>query len=306
MNRKELLVVTKSTLKEYSKDDVGLLAAGLTYYAFFSLFPLLLFLVTLASFVYKQSDAETYIFNNVAKVAPGSQLTTMIGDIVAKTYESRNNAGILLFVGIATLAFSASNAFETLDKAINRAWNTEKVPGFIVSKLTSFAMILGVFVLLALSLVISIIISSTQTVTKSLVGEVPGSQVFWSIVDFGASLALVFLVLIMLYRFLPRTDVSFRDVWLGALLASVAWVIVKQLFATYLSSSFANYNAVYGTLGTVIILLTWIYISSVIILFGAEFASETYHIRALRATQIAGQDNEQVKKSPWFSDAVEG
>src|SRR5438445_538737 len=111
MNRKEFLVVTRNTLKEYSKDDLALLAAGLTYYAFFSLFPLLLLAVTVASFVFKQSDAETYIFNNVAKVAPGSELPTMLGDIIKKTYESRNNAGLLLFVGIGTLAFSASNAF---------------------------------------------------------------------------------------------------------------------------------------------------------------------------------------------------
>jgi membrane protein len=304
MNRKKLLVIIKSTLKEYSKDDVALMAAGLTYYAFFSLFPMLLLLVTLASFVVEKADAEKYIFDNVARVAPGTDLPKLIGDIITKTYESRKDAGILLLVGIGTLAFSASNAFETLDKAINRAWNTEKVPTFIAGKLTSFAMILGVFVLLALSLVISTVISRTQAITKSVVGEIPGSQVFWGIVDFAASLALVFAVFIMLYRFLPRTDVRFRDVWLGALLASIAWVIVKQLFAAYLGSSFANYNAVYGTMGTVIALLTWIYISSVIILFGAEFASETHRVRTVHA-QVVEQATGQSKKSPWFSDALE-
>src|SRR5207244_8068376 len=103
---------------------------------------------------------------------PGSDLSKMMGDIITKTYESRNNAGILFFVGIVTLGFSASNAFETLDKAINRAWNTEKVPSFIVGKLTSFAMILGVLVLLTLSLEISVILSSTYSITKALSGAV--------------------------------------------------------------------------------------------------------------------------------------
>lgn len=306
MSRKELFVVAQNTLKEFSKDDVALLAAGLTYYAFFSLFPLLLLLVTLASRVYQEGEVQTFIFSNVAKVTPGSQdqdLLDLISGIVTGAYKSRDNAGIFFIVGIATLVFSASNAFETLDKAINRAWNTEKVPSFLIGKLTAFAMTLGVFVLLALSFVISTLIISTRALTKSLVGTVPGSDIFWSVVDFGASLALVFLIFMFLYRYLPRTDVKFRDVWLGALLASVAWVIVKLAFAAYLGSSFANYNAVYGTMGTVIALLTWIYISSVIILFGAEFASETHRVRATRVKLALQATHSESRKSPWFSDA---
>src|SRR6266498_2295655 len=109
MNRKELLVVARSTFREYSKDDVALLAAGLTYYAFFSLFPLLLLMVTVASFIFSRADAEKYIFSNVGQVAPGQ--AEILSNIVKNTYESRNNAGTLLFISIATLAFSASNAF---------------------------------------------------------------------------------------------------------------------------------------------------------------------------------------------------
>ncbi len=307
MNRKELLVIARSTLREYNKDDVGLLAAGMTYYSFFSLFPLLLLIVTVASLILTREQAVELIFNNIARVTPGAASSQMLQDIVTKAFENRKNAGLIFVIGLGTLAFSASNAFGTLDKAINRAWNTEKIPNFIIAKLVSFAMMLGVVALLVLSLAVSIALNTTRTFTSSVVGNLPGSQLFWSLVDFGVSLALVFLVFLLMYRFLPRCAVGLRDVWPGALLAAVAWVVVKNGFALFLSSSFGSYDAVYGTMGTVIGLLTWIYISSVIILFGAEFASETNHIRAAREQIIGGaaarQQNEGKSASPWFPDA---
>src|SRR5207302_2376573 len=128
------------------------------------------------------------------------------------------------------------------------------------------------------------------------------SQIFWQIVTIGASLGLVFLVFLILYRFVPRREVSLRDVWLGALLAAAGWELVKELFALYLGSSLANYSAVYGTMGTVIALLTWIYISAVIILVGAEFTSEVHRVRTLRA-QVTADAQPERKGSPWFSSA---
>ena len=84
------------------------------------------------------------------------------------------------------------------------------------------------------------------------------------------------------------------------LLAAVLWVILKELFALFLGSQFVNYNAVYGPMATVIALLTWIYLSSLVILAGAEFASETQRVRRLR-TELIEQATEGEKKSPWFS-----
>jgi membrane protein len=105
-----------------------------------------------------------------------------------------------------------------------------------------------------------------------------------------------------MYRFLPRCEAKFRDVWVGALLAAIAWSLVKEGFAYYLGSSFANFQAVYGALGTVIALMTWIYISSVIILAGAEFAAETARFR--RLLQVAAgeksQASERRRTSPWL------
>src|SRR5205814_307224 len=180
------------------------------------------------------------------------------------------------------------NAFGTLDKAINRAWGSEKVPGFIVSKLLSFAMMLALAGLLVASVVVSTVLTTTRQATQMVLGKVPGEQIFWQFATIVVSFLTVLVAFLLVYRFLPRLgpekaeQVALRDVWPGAVLAAIAWVAVKELFALYLGSSFANYNAVYGPVGTIIALLTWIYVSSVIILVGAEFAAETYRVRRLR------------------------
>jgi membrane protein len=298
MNRKELLVVSKSTVISFGKDDVGLLAAGLTYFSFLSLFPLLLLGVTFAGILLTPQDASKLIFQDVGQAIPGA--TTLLSQAVDEAFKNRSNAGLLALVSFGLLAFSASNAFSTLDTAINRAWKTEKVPGFVGSKIAGFTMMLGLAGLLIVSLTVSTLLTATRAATSTLVGSVPGSQIFWEVVTAGVSLALVFLVFLIMYRFIPRIEVSLRDAWPGALLAAFAWVVLKELFALYLGSQFGNYDQVYGTMGAVIALLTWIYLSSMIILGGAEFASETHRVRRLRAEVHAAQDKTEERKSPWF------
>jgi membrane protein len=305
MTRKEFLLVTKATAKEFGKDDVGYMAAALTYYAFFSVFPMLLLAVTLTGvFIQNAEEARSFILNNVAHVAPSS--LELLQSALTEALKNRDSAGWFALVSLATLAFSASGAFDALDKAINRAWSSEKMPSFLAGKLTSFVMMLVIAALLILSVVLSATLAATQRVTTSavgdLVGSVPGQAIFWWILNVAASLAIVFLGFALLYRFVPRCDVSFRDVWPAALITAIAWTIAKEGFAFFLGSSFANYSAVYGTLGTVIALLTWIYISSVIVLVGAEFSAEIARVRDLRE-KVGGQGHAKEadkKKSPWL------
>jgi membrane protein len=113
---------------------------------------------------------------------------------------------------------------------------------------------------------------------------------------------VVFLGLLLLYRFIPRADVGFHDVWRAALAAAFIWSLAKEGFALYLGSTFANYSAVYGTVGAIIAILTWIYVSVIIVLTGAEFAAETARVRDLRAmVQRAALAEKEPTRSPWFS-----
>src|SRR6476659_4425755 len=153
MNLKELLEVSKNTLREFGKDDISLLAAGLTYYAFLSLFPLLLLGISLAGLFLSPEDAAKLIFQGVAEVIPWA--TDFLYAAIGEAASSRSNAGLAALISIGVLAFAASGAFGTLDRAINRAWGTEKMPGFVIRKLVSFVMMLGAAALLIVSLVVS-------------------------------------------------------------------------------------------------------------------------------------------------------
>ena len=299
MTGKEFFVITRATVREFGKDDVGYMAAALTYYAFFSVFPLLLLAVTLSGLFLNPEDAQLFIFNNVARVAPGS--ISLFESVLNEALKSRNNAGWLALVGLATLAFSASGAFDALDKAINRAWSSEKTPNFLAGKLSSFVMMLVVGALLVLTVLVSAILTATRQAASYAVGHMPGESIFWQVINTSASLAIVFLGFTLLYRFVPRCDVDFRDVWLASIMTAIAWTVAKEGFAFFVGTSFANYNAVYGTLGTVIALLTWIYISSIIVLMGAEFCSETARVRDLREKASGqSQPESEKKRSPWL------
>ena len=305
MNRKEFFTVARQTFKEFGKDDVGLLSAGLTYYAFFSVFPLLLLTVSLANLLLSPEDAMKFVFSTIEQFVPGS--AAVLVDAVQNAFDNQESAGWRAIVSLAILAYSASGAFSTLDRALNRAWGSEKVPTFVARKLASFVMMLVGAGLLLLSLVASTLLAYSRSFALEVFGEVRGMQIFWQVASIGLSLALVFVVFLLVYRYVPRSDVRLEDVWLSALLAAIAWVLLKEGFALYLGSQFADYNAIYGTMGTVIALLTWIYLSSVIILTGAEFASETQHVRRLHEVLVEQamkpQEMKETKEtnSPWFS-----
>lgn len=301
MTGKELFTIAKSTALEFGRDDIGYLAAAVTYYAFFSLFPLMLLGVIGSTLAFQNdADAHNFILKQLGQYIPG--MAGFLNDAVTQALQNRNNTGLPALIGVVTLAFSASGAFDALDKSINRAWNSEKMPSIIAAKLTSFAMMGVVGLLMLGSFIVSISLTTVRSVTSNYFGEVPGSQVLWALVNFGASLAVLFLGFLLMYRYVPRCDIGFRDVALGALLAALAWSIAKELFALFLGTTFANFSSVYGPLGTVIALLTWLYVSSVIILTGAEFASETARVRDLRA-KLKSQPptGTTPTNSPWFS-----
>lgn len=308
MTRKEFVTVVRATWREFGRDDVGTMAAALTYFAFFSLFPLLILAVTVAGLIMGEDEARKLIYQNIALILPGS--SELLSNAIEAALGNRGSAGVFAIVGVLTLIWSASGAFDALDKAINRAWKTEKYPNLFISKLIGFGMMAGLAVILTASLVISATLTAGRAAANQLFGHVPGENVLWQIANFASTLAIIFVVFVLIYRLLPRMDVTYRDVWLGALLAAVAWTLVKEAFAYYLGSNFANYDAVYGTLGAVVALLTWIYLSSLIILAGAEFTAETARVHRLRVltaleqTSQAGDANGQTKSksSPWLPE----
>lgn len=298
MDRREFATVLKATGKEFMESDVPYMSAAVTYYAFFSLFPAIILGATVATIFVKPEDAFSFVINEVGRFAP--TLSDFLTEALAEVIKQRDVVGWSALISSVVFLFTASGAFDAIDKAVNRAWKTDKMPSILITKVTSFLMIVTVGGLMLVSLLVAVSLTTIRDFTEQIFGDVPGEQFIWWLVNFAASTGIVFMGFLLLYRFIPRCDVEMRDVWRAALLAAIIFSLAKEGFALFLGANLANYDAVYGTVGTIIGLLTWVYISVIIMLTGAEFAAETARVRDMRE-KVRHTTERERPPSPWFS-----
>ena len=249
---------------EWARDDAADRAGAVAYYAFMSIFPLLLGVFALLGFLLPNQDIRQAVTDILTQALPAS--TDTIEGILDTAAEVGGVGGA---VGLFLLLWSGSNMFAAINRAVNRAWGIRRERRFIAGKLRDLAMVLGTGVLLLLSLL-------TITI-GNFVGEM-GNAFLNFIVPFGGRFigfllsALVFLVI---YKYVPNTPTRWRWTWPGALLAAVLFQAATYAFIFYLTN-FADFQSVYGPLGSGIVLLLWIYISSMILILGAEVNSELH------------------------------
>jgi membrane protein len=249
------------TAEESNNHDAGQRAAGVAYYAIISVFPLLLGLIAVFGFflpsVNLQSQLLTFVGNNI----PGA--TNVLKDNIAGIIRLR---GVFSILSVVILFWGASALFGAISLAINRAWNTSKSRHFFIRKASELVMLLGTGILFLLSLGASAII----TITGDALNLPPADLVIVDISSKLIAFLLMFAVFLMLYKFIPNTKTRWQDVWPGALLAAFLFEVARTLFIFYLDN-FANYQLIYGSITSIIILLIWIYYSSLIMILGAEF-----------------------------------
>jgi len=269
-----LVDLFKATGERFLDVEGARRGAAFSYYATFSIFPLLLLAVTTIGFVIgDDAPARDRMLGAIA--APG----TPVHDVLAKTLtamqESGGSArGISAVIGLATLLFGASGAFVELDATLNRIWcvpdrKSTGVVGaikvLVVERLSGFAIVLGLGLTLLASLVMSALFSAVSKTTDGLHTWTPA---ILKTTELALSLALLSGVFIAAFRYIPRSRPPFRDVVGGAVLTTVMLTILKEIFALYLSK-LTSYSA-YGLAGGMLGLATWIYLSSMIIFFGAQ------------------------------------
>ena len=273
-----LVVLVVRTVEEMSADDATHMAAGVAYYIMFSIFPLLLGLTAIFSLFLESTSiretVETELTGFVTDFLPGS------GDVVKENIQAaRDFRGALGLFAIVGLIWSGSAVFGAVTRAVNRAWDVHQDRPFFISKPRQLAMALGVGILFTLSM-------SSATVAR-FAGQlddfdVPGLtflvEVFGLVLLQGTSFILMLIIFLLIYKFMPNTKTYWRYIWPGALLAAVLFELAKNLFIFYLER-FASFDNIYGSLAPVIILLTWAYLSSLIVILGAELSSEYGRMR---------------------------
>lgn len=267
-----------ATARKWNNDNCIRLAASLSYYTVFSLFPLILVTLTLARVLIVNSDTvQLAILDGLENVTGGFR-----DDFTAALDAAMSARGRTGIVGTALLILGASWVFGELVSAFNIIWGVAppKRGGAIYwakTTFTSFALVLGGIFLLLVSMIISAVLAAAGELVQ---GSLPGGDTLWYVVHTCATVAVLACVFALLLKWLPQTTVAWSDVWLGALLTAVLWSILQFAIAYYIAfSSFTDY----GPVGAMLALIAWVYLSAQILFMGGEFTVVYAHRYGSRA-----------------------
>ncbi len=249
-------------------------AASFSYYAFFALVPLLVLLVTLttdfaARFVGEEAAQNKAFEYVVANVPLGSQGRELLGETIRGILKSRGQIGLVALVG---LLWSSLGFFQSLVSSVNQAFRQQPLNWWRLP--VRNLMMLGV---LTSALLLGNVL---PVVLKTLQGYLTFSRVWvpllFSFLGYLGSAAVLFYGFILFYKLAPRraTGITFRGVWMPALVVTLLLQIAQQLFVL---TRFANFNAVFGAFGGVIALMLWTYLSGTIVVFGGCLCAANYH-----------------------------
>lgn len=275
----ERLRTLETSAITFTKARATQAAASLAYYTFFSIFPLMLLFILGGSYFLDRQSVFERVTQAVQSVLPISQ--QFVTQSLQEVLKQRTAVGIFVLV---SLLWSASNMFNNLAYDINTAWPEARQRNYLQSRLIGLDMIAGLTGLLILTIVL-------DSVSKSLAGAGSASVPFtgwnlWEVVSSLGSWIAVFLLYLAMYRWVPTVSVAWSASFWGALAASIGWKAATTGFSWYLSSPFARYAVVYGSLGTIVAFLFLIYIIALITLYGAHLTAAIDHLhKDLRAAK---------------------
>lgn len=269
MKGKDVVPLLKDTAKSWSEDKSPRLAAALAYYTVFSIAPLVLIAIGIAGFVFGRGAASGAVTHQLENLL-GSQAAGAVEGMTAGAGKPSHGL-IAAVVGVVTLLFGAAGVFGQLKDALNTVWGVQPKPGqgvwgFIKDRFLSVTMVLGVGFLLLVSLLLS---AAAAALTGPLARLAPGVGWLGPLLDLVLSLVLVTVLFALIFKVLPDAEIEWRDVWIGAFMTAVLFAIGKFLIGLYLGRS--SVASGYGAMGSLVVLLLWVYYSAQILLFGAEF-----------------------------------
>jgi membrane protein len=270
MNVKQAWALTKQSISSWSDDFAPSMGAALSYYTLFSIAPLLVIVIAVAGLLFGADAVRGAIF---------AQLQALMGEDGAKAIQEMLNTanqpstgGIATTASIVGLLIGATTVFNELQDDLDRIWRAParvKSSGIwtlLRTRLLSFGMILGVAFLLTVSLVTS---AAVATMGKWWGTWFGGWEILAHVLDIVVNFGLLTLVFAMIYKLIPRVHVSWRDVWTGAAVTALLFTLGKFLIGLYLGKS--DMASGFGAAGSMVLVMVWVYYSSQIFLFGAEF-----------------------------------
>lgn len=249
------------------KDDISIMASSISYFAFLSLFPLLLGLLAIFSLFLPPDTIRNELITFFGQYLPGS-----LGILQGSVDDITRFRGVFGLIGVVGLFWSGTGVFSAVTHAINKAWGIPYQHPFYIKKPRELGMVAGIGFLFLLSLGTSTFLTRLGQVQLPITGI---------LVNFLTILLAFFfslVVFMLVHKLSPVIWLSWKYVWPGAVLSTILFEIAKTIFVFYLNSS-SHYDAVYGSIASVIISLVWIYYSAFILLLGAEFSALLFKMK---------------------------
>ncbi|MFC4775216.1 YihY/virulence factor BrkB family protein [Paenibacillus sp. GCM10023252] len=253
----------RNLIYRFRDDEVPALGAQLTYYFILAFFPFLIFLISIIGFMQLSQDSVIHEFIRILPQETGAAVQNILDEVTA------NKSQALLSFGMLATIWAASNGVNAVIKGLNKAYDEEET--------RPFWKVRGLAVLATMVLAIVIVLSMLMLVFGKSIGEYlfewmnypAGFEMIWGIVKYAIPLLGMCVVFLLLYRMTPNRKLTFREVLPGSIFTTVGWIVTSILFSFYVNN-FGNYTKTYGSLGGIIVLLIWLYLSSIIIILGGE------------------------------------
>lgn len=269
------------SVREFVRDESPQVAAAISYYVLFSLFPLLIFAVGIVGVVLRDSALQKEIIDFALENIPlneGEGRNAVTDAVQGIAGASSGGLGLL---GLLGMGWSASNMFGVIRRALNKTYQVERKRPFVQQKLVDLAMVggLGLFFLASIAATAALRIIRDRSQQMAYIGDVAeAAGILWDLASYLLPLVLSFIAFTVVYTVVPAQRRRLRDVWPGALFAAAVFELGKISFSFYLEN-FSNYDVVFGSLGAVAAFLFWVYISANIMLFGAQMVEARRRLR---------------------------
>ncbi len=261
---------TVQAAKEFVADDPMAQAATIAYYTIFSLPAVMIITVMVAAYFYDEAAVREALIGQAGGLIGYGTADDLRGMLEnARVTETRFFAKL---IGLVALAVSASAVFASLQSALNRVWQVKAEPGrailrYLSTRLVSLALVASFGFLMLVSLVLdTALMAFSERLGRWLSGS---ATLLIAALNIGLSFTIITVVFAMIFRVLPDARIRWKDVWPGALITALLFSLGKYLISTYIALS--NVGDAYGAAGAVIIILVWVYYSTVIMLFGAHY-----------------------------------
>ena len=267
----------KQTVEEFSKDNVMKLSASLSYFTIFSIAPMLFLIISFAGAFYGQEAVQGRLFGQLQQLV-GSSAAEQIQHMIAST-ALKDDTTFGTITGIVVLLFGATGVFTEMQDSINFIWSIRAKPKkgwlkLIINRLISFSLVVSLGFLMIVSLVINAVMDALSDQLMRVFSD--GTFYLMYVLNITIIFVIISFFFMVIYKVLPDAQISWKDSWRGAMFTAVLFLAGKFLIGYFIGNS--KTSAAYGAAASLVILLLWVYYTSVILYFGAEF-TKVYALR---------------------------